>query len=242
MNCQIARLLLPFARPSSTDLNAAERKLVETHLAACLECAAIARDERSWDERLGPAMRNVPIPEGLKDRLLARLAADCKAAHRLRRRVFQLAAAAALFAGFAFTWYWIHHGSGLVDLSEHMSFISTTDPGLVLDQLRADGKLANLDFPEELYQWDFSLLTDYYVQLSDGQRIPTLKFRKDDTEAKVTLWRRGKIDTSRINETNTESIRLLGVDGEEEYIGKVEIRGGKHKYRAFLKPGAKTTA
>src|SRR5262249_40878964 len=102
-------------------------------------------------------------------------------------------------------------------------------------------KFAKLEFPQELYNWDFKLLTDYYVRLSDGQKIPTLIFHKGDTEAKVTLWRRGKIDTSRISDNYSEAIRFLGVDGDEEYIGKVEIRGGKYKYRDFVNPGGKTT-
>jgi hypothetical protein len=239
MNCQVARVLLPFARPNAADLDAVERQLLDAHLATCNPCSELARQECAWDERIGPAVRNVPIPEGLKDRLLARVAQECKPAHRLRRRVYAIATAAALFAAFGLVWYFVNQNAPLVDLSEQVP-ISTTDPDFVLDQLRADGKSPNLEFPQELYLWDFNLLTDYYVRLlSDGQRIPTLIFHKGDTEAKVTLWRRGKINTSRINES--EFIRLLGVDGDDEYIGKVEIRGGKYKYRDFVKPGGKNT-
>jgi hypothetical protein len=73
MDCRTARYLLDFARPGTNDLDAADRAALEGHLAVCQECDSFARAERRLDEHIGEAIRDVPVPSGLKDRLLARL-------------------------------------------------------------------------------------------------------------------------------------------------------------------------
>src|SRR5262245_10465360 len=76
MDCRNARLLLEFARPLTAELDAGEAEALQGHLADCPECGALAREERRLDEHLGRAVRDVPVPEGLRDRLLARLATE----------------------------------------------------------------------------------------------------------------------------------------------------------------------
>ncbi len=73
MDCKAARYLLDFARPQGHDLDAADRAALDAHLANCQECDSLARAERQFDAHLGEAIRDVPVPAGLKDRLLSRL-------------------------------------------------------------------------------------------------------------------------------------------------------------------------
>ena len=82
MDCKTARLLSDFARPQ--DLGRADAAAFEGHIADCPECAAVVGAERRLDQRLGEAMRHVPVPEGLRGRLLDRLAAERRGWYRRR--------------------------------------------------------------------------------------------------------------------------------------------------------------
>src|SRR5262249_11314811 len=153
-----------------------------------------------FDDRVGPVMRNVAIPDGLKNRMVNRLANERNAVYRQRAKAWGLAAAAAIFVGLSFVWYSHSQGTRKIDLREHASFVASKEPNQVIDQLRESAKLPNLDFPQELAgRWDFSLLTYYHVETIEGQRVPTLIFTKGATTAKVTLWRCDKVDTSRLD-------------------------------------------
>jgi hypothetical protein len=76
MDCNTARLVLEFARPSASDLHPAEREALENHLDRCTECADLAHAERLFDRHVGEAMRQVEVPDRLKAHLLSRLAAE----------------------------------------------------------------------------------------------------------------------------------------------------------------------
>jgi hypothetical protein len=95
MDCKNARLLLEFTHPGSAELDAAEKEALHQHLAECPDCAAQAREERRADEHLGRAVRDVPVPAGLRERVLKRLTVERDAAYR-RLIVRGVAAAAAL--------------------------------------------------------------------------------------------------------------------------------------------------
>jgi hypothetical protein len=91
MDCKTARLLLNFARPLSTELEASDAEALHGHLADCPTCGPQAEAERLADDRIGQAVRAVPVPDGLRERLLARLAAERDARH----------------------WRWLRWGSGI---------------------------------------------------------------------------------------------------------------------------------
>jgi anti-sigma factor RsiW len=105
MDCRTARLLLELSRPRAAELEASEAKALDGHLADCPDCAALAEAEGRADAALGRAMRDVPLPPGLRDRLLGRLEAQRRTWRR--RRVFRgLAAAAAVLLVIGLGWYW----------------------------------------------------------------------------------------------------------------------------------------
>src|SRR5215211_1502430 len=112
MDCKTARLLLAFARPCATELDAAGVQALEAHLADCHECGPLARLENRLDEHLGQAVRDVPLPPGLRTRLLAGLRPDPWHQRRWVRAAAGLAAAAALVL--SVTLGWITHTKPVV--------------------------------------------------------------------------------------------------------------------------------
>jgi len=49
---------------------------LDAHLLHCSECAALARAERAVDEKIGRAMHQIDIPDGLRERVLARMVVE----------------------------------------------------------------------------------------------------------------------------------------------------------------------
>jgi hypothetical protein len=76
MDCRTARLFLHFQRPGLRDLDGPEAEELTNHLAHCTECDALSRAEGRLDQHLGRAMRDVPVPEGLRREILHRLASE----------------------------------------------------------------------------------------------------------------------------------------------------------------------
>jgi hypothetical protein len=74
MDCNNARSCFPYLRPG--ELDGPEAQELHRHLAGCPECHALAAAQRRLDEHLGRAMRDVPVPAGLRAEILLRVAAD----------------------------------------------------------------------------------------------------------------------------------------------------------------------
>src|SRR6516165_7065462 len=107
MDCRTARLLLDYARPHRTELPADEAAPLEAHLASCPDCETLARCERQADDRLGKAMRDVPMPDDLRQRIFERL--QTERVKRQRRWLAWGARAAAVAAiVLVGAWWWIH--------------------------------------------------------------------------------------------------------------------------------------
>src|SRR6516164_810648 len=72
MDCNHARLLLTFSH-DQVKLDARDAQGLQTHLGQCRECDTLFAAERQFDQVVGQAMRAVPVPPSLKERLLAKL-------------------------------------------------------------------------------------------------------------------------------------------------------------------------
>jgi hypothetical protein len=107
MDCKTARLLLELHRPWSPELGDEDLDSLRGHVADCLECAAVQRADRPADEVLGQAMRAVPVPEGLRDRILSRLANRRDRWYQRRVLRWSIASAAALLL-LSIGWAWWH--------------------------------------------------------------------------------------------------------------------------------------
>jgi hypothetical protein len=92
MDCDNARLFLPFLRPGGKDLDGAEEAELRAHLEQCSSCNAQAMNANKVDQHLGRAMRAVEVPVGMKARLLERLAEDRGVIRRKRLRRAGIAA------------------------------------------------------------------------------------------------------------------------------------------------------
>jgi hypothetical protein len=73
MDCRHARMLLEVAHPLATELEATETEALAVHLADCPECGPLAEADRRVDEKIGAAMRDVAVPQGLRERIGRRL-------------------------------------------------------------------------------------------------------------------------------------------------------------------------
>lgn len=103
MLCRDAQFYLRLRRPAGDELGPDATAELDRHLAACPACTADARAAAAFDRAVATAMRAVPVPLGLRDKLLAQVAA-----HRggvIRRKMYRVAALAAslfLATGLAF--------------------------------------------------------------------------------------------------------------------------------------------
>lgn len=108
MDCDTARHLLAFRRPSGpSELTPEDVAALDRHLAGCPGCAAVVGRQEGFDAAVGAAMRDVPVPAGLRGKLL-KAAAD-REVTRFRRRVATYTAAAAtallaVFLAYGVTW------------------------------------------------------------------------------------------------------------------------------------------
>ena len=84
MDCKHARMLLEVAHPIATELEASEKAALAAHLAECPDCGCMAEAEHRVDERLGAAMRDVAVPQGLRERIDRRLQGERDAWWRVR--------------------------------------------------------------------------------------------------------------------------------------------------------------
>jgi hypothetical protein len=76
MECHDVRQLLTFVNRKAEAVDRAERDAIAAHLEQCPDCRALSQAEARADETLGALMGDVPVPAGLKQQVLNRLAAD----------------------------------------------------------------------------------------------------------------------------------------------------------------------
>jgi hypothetical protein len=185
--------LLDFARPQARELEAEEAAALESHLDHCPDCHSQARGERQFDECLGKAMRQVEVPAGLREQLLARLETARGDWYRQRfaHAARLCAAAAALVVLGWFGWYWVReHWVTPVDMQRVANFISndaTEDPiSRTERQLKALG--ADTRLSPDL---DYHLLAcpPFLAELPGypGRMVPGLLFVRNGQVARVYL-------------------------------------------------------
>jgi len=93
-----------FGRPGS-ELAPEDAAALDAHLAACPKCAGLVKFERAFDDRVARAMLAVPVPAGLKGRLLDGVAAARGAWYREKAyAVLGLAACVLLTVGGVIAW------------------------------------------------------------------------------------------------------------------------------------------
>lgn len=93
MQCPEAQMYLRLRKPGRDELGPEVSVELSRHLAECSVCAAEARTGEAFDQAVAAALRTVPVPAGLRERLHARAAAYRGAV--VRRMIYRLTALAA---------------------------------------------------------------------------------------------------------------------------------------------------
>ncbi len=222
MECRNARLLLEFARPGSAELDAVEAEALQQHLTDCPECAALAQFERRADEHLGRAMRDVPVPAGLRERILGKLAGE-RAAWRRRWLIRASGAAAAVLLLALTGWYfWSSSLPALTPndvpyLVEAPPFL--TKPGV---EISFEEMNARTELPRG---FNYDLLRSYDLVTFHGRQVPQLVFVRGEGDTKRPLVARVYILSSR------------QFDLEQTKANFANFSGGGYQFRDSSEPG-----
>jgi hypothetical protein len=207
MDCRTARNLLDFNRPHAPELDRIDQDLLEGHLAHCPECDTLARNERQLDEYLGEAVRDVPVPQGLHERILRRLREEREGWYRKQLgrglRVFAAAAALFLVGWFGLSAWRQHH----LPQPTEKELAEEFDPDRPPDRADAEAWFlrqgvktnAPADFAYQYLSPNF-LLKDFR-----GQKVPCLTFIRQDGEqpravAHVFILSRERFDLGNLSE------------------------------------------
>jgi hypothetical protein len=217
MDCRTARLLLDFHRPRAGELPPEEAGELERHLAGCADCDAAGRTARRLDDHLGAAIRAVPLPDGLHQRLLARLKEE--RGTRLHRRLAWgargLAVAAALLLG---TLLWLRFRApepppklDLERLTEAELFQNhSVSPERVQFWFQENHHVTMV--PPPAFAYDY--LVDYEMTDLQGKRVPKLVFRRDQenasTRASVYVVAREQFDLPALDAANAAEFEKSG--------------------------------
>jgi len=205
MDCNTARLLCTFARPRNPELAADEAAALARHLAECPECQALQTAERAFDDRVGRAVRAVPVPANLQARILQRLGEQRRQV--LRRRVVRcgagLAAAVLLIVGWA---YW---PVSLIQLDLYaLHDAANLPPSVRVERLKADqsdrlplkfsrGNL-KFEFPATL---NYLKLTHHGVCELQGHRVPFMEFKNGKDTLRVYILDGQRFDLNAMSPT-----------------------------------------
>jgi hypothetical protein len=193
MDCKTARLLLHFARPLSPELETSAAEGLEEHLVDCAECGALARAERKVDDHIGQAMRAVPVPEGLRERLLARAERE---RHAWYRRRF-LAPITAVAAGLLLIlWFGLGRhrplpGANIEEWYQVQNLKGSTPAGV--EKWFWETHHLQTVAPS---QFNYQLLASYNLVDFQGKQVPWLQFVHGSEIAQVFILSDTQFDLS----------------------------------------------
>jgi anti-sigma factor (TIGR02949 family) len=172
MDCKDARLLLEFARPGDKELDHDEAEALKQHLADCPDCATLAQAEQRADEHIGRAMRDVPVPDGLRERVLQKLAAERVPWYR--RWPVRIAGAAALLlvvGGLGLIW-WLGEPPAVDVPSIHARMNALPRTREAVDEAFRALNVTTMAPPN----FNYGLLDSYGLAVFQDQQVPHLLF------------------------------------------------------------------
>ncbi|MBY0523496.1 MAG: DUF3379 family protein [Gemmataceae bacterium] len=200
MDCRTARLLLDFARPLATELEESDGEALATHLAECPTCGALRRTERRLDDHLGRAMLAVLVPDGLRERVLGKLAAQRDSWYRRRLLIWGTgaAAAAAIVVGLSLTF--LAH-KPVLDMVTARAIANRPLPDRS-EEVGAWFGDAGLEGPP---QFEYARLTNCEWASFQDHRLPMLEFRKGNEWARVYIVTEGQFDLKALKATQPDA-------------------------------------
>jgi hypothetical protein len=188
MQCRDAQFYLRLRRHAGDELGTDVTGDLDRHLAGCAACETDARAAASFDRAVAKAMMAVPVPAGLRDKLLI-----LASAHRggvIRRKAYRVAALAAS----------IFFVTGLVFGVFSFSRAKMTGEAFVAvqDRIHEDPEgalrdwLVSQKFPDQLPEpFDPYLLVTLGTETVQGKDVPVAVFRhpRERGFAKVFIFR-----------------------------------------------------
>jgi hypothetical protein len=190
MDCKTARLLIEFDRPHCPELESADRAALEGHLAGCADCEAQARGERQVDDVLGKAMRQVEVPDRLRNLLLARLERERGDWYRRwfahGARLAAAAAAVVLLVWGAAVWWGAHRP---VKVDAEMVWQNVKQERMApLDREGVERYFRDIGHetaaPREM---NYSFLSSYGLAPFQGKQVPCLYFISDELRVRAQV-------------------------------------------------------
>jgi len=190
MECRDAQFYLRFRRPGSDELGPEVAADLDRHLAGCEHCSAEAGAQTAFDVAVAGAMRDVPVPAGLRNKLVAHVAE--KRGAELRRRAYRYAGTAAavfLALGMAFGFF-----AQRPSLDTSRMVIALEDQVQNPDTAIREWLVAE-KLPTELpAPFDPNLFIDRGYERVNGREVPKLVYapRNGSGFAKVYVLRPGE--------------------------------------------------
>lgn len=170
MECHDARQLLALLRREPAQVESAEVEAVERHVELCPACQTWNASEAVFDAAVAKAMRDVAIPAGLKDRVVARLSRSPSS-----RRVVPWAAAASLLIAVTSLGLFFTLRPEPIQLE---SFVYQLDDEPTSHPHSVQKYFADLGYPiTPPADFDYDLLTSYKPAYFQGRMVPRLTFQ-----------------------------------------------------------------
>lgn len=233
MDCKTARLLLDFARPLGTELEESEGEALAGHLADCSACGTLHRVERKVDDHIGKAMRAVPVPDGLRDRIVVKLAGQ-RDRWYLRRVGWGAAAAVAAAVLLTFTVTYLGRKPE-VDLAGYHAQVNIlpTSPEEVGSFLKRPALLAPTQF-------NYRNLVSCSWADFQGRKVPQLVFRRGTELATVYILNDRQFDLKSLENqgplSGGQSVSVLWPTGGEKHTAYVVVFTGGSLEPFFARP------
>lgn len=217
MECKSARMLAEMRGPHGTEIDADDEIALQQHLTVCPACAAWVHRESQFEANVAKAMVAIPVPAGLKARILENLVHE--RASWYRRRFWQTAAAAAVI---------------LVAVGLSVNWQSNKKHELSVAEIQRDTDQRSMNQREAAEAWlaregiafhqpipfDYRMLLSYgHQELVAGKMVPSLTFVNfaRGVHAKVFIVRGDQFNPEKLRE-DTYSCQLSGyqVDVRED--------------------------
>jgi len=199
-----------FRRHGPDEIGAEVTDALDRHLAACPRCAADARTATTFDTSVAAAMRDVPVPAGLRTRLVADLSVRHAVVFRRRLyRGFALAASLLLSVGLvvgAFTAARPQPDTARIAWDADAIGDPQTSEDAVRTWLVAQRLPAQLPEP-----FDYGLYLTRGTEEVQGRDVPVVVFRDPHGPgfAKVYVFRSTSFDLKDMHEVQSSSCRAV---------------------------------
>lgn len=237
MECRDAQFYLRLRRHAADELGSDVTGALDGHLATCVACAADARAAVSFDRSMASAMKAVPVPAGLREKLFSQASAQQGAI--LRRKFYRAGAVCAAILVVVGIGFGVFSASrpklnpeALVGTAEHNPEEATKS------------WLASQKLPRELpLPFKYDLFMYRGQEKVQGKDVPFVLFRAPEGGgfAKVYIFRDdGRFDLKEAQDVQASHANALVVAGQGESRGATYVivySAGPHGINQFLVGG-----